>query len=321
MRPFAPARVSTPEKKPARSRRTFVALPSESNWPRAPSPCAQNTTSCPPGGLHRGLGDDRRLAVGERARLPRRPRMPAARPCERRHLRVAAVGCLTQPAEHGGADVEALVHQHGGGRGMNFAGDLIEGSRDFASARLAARDAAAGRRERVSSAPATAFWLRVVPDSCHYWRDRRVQRHQQRVGRRVAQLAAQRRRQAAGLQRVNVPERPPAPRGSCSCSTRSCRGRRSRDGAAERRGAGHVGAVRGRGETSTTSRCRPEHQIAVDGDRADRVAGRQRAAGVDGRGADRAVPPSVPPPLTVTSPLVIEPFTSSVPALTCVAPV
>ena len=64
---------------------------------------------------------DRGLGVGKRGKLlaVREGQRPAER--ERRHAGVAAIGSLAQPAEHRGAHIAALVHQHARGRGVHFA--------------------------------------------------------------------------------------------------------------------------------------------------------------------------------------------------------
>ena len=167
-RPASPTRVSTPVKKPARSRRTVAALPSPLKRPHAPKPCAQNTMSLVAAGARIGAFDDRRLRIGERALdrlIGERSLRPAHR--QRRHAGIAAIARLPQPAEDCGAGMQALVHQHAGGRGMHFAGELIERCGSWApDSPRSAENAGRPALKAASCAAATASWFGVPVISC-----------------------------------------------------------------------------------------------------------------------------------------------------------
>ena len=134
--------------------------------------------------------------------------------------------------------------------------------------------------KKLLSALATFCWLPLKPLPLRAWPERRGQVRAAHVGAGVAELA-RRSRPAGWWSRARriVPPRPPAAEGSCSCASGSCRWRTARRRCRARRRP--VTLVRS-APVGRPRRCRAAAvditQAAVDRERADRVAGRQRAA-------------------------------------------
>ena len=241
--------------------------------PRAETLRPEHDVAVRGGGDHRCLGDDRRLRIAER-----RVHLLLAGECRRaaeregRRAGRAAIGGLAQAAEHRAAHVAALVHQHAGGRGMHLAGERIERGGKL---RVGQGEQLADRRQpAIEGRILRAADGALVGGEARQRRDVGAQRHQQHVGCRVGQARAQGRRQARrrhGAERAGAP----AGGGEDRVGVRAVGAGREDQlrGAGQCRGAGHVGAVGGgRRDLDLVDTAGAEHQVAVDGDRADRVA-------------------------------------------------